>query len=293
VLAYPGRLTNCMAVTATDDRDVLASFSNYGLETDVCAPGNEIWSTWTDGGYRFFSGTSMAAPHVSGIAALLMSYIPDLTHDEIRDILIATADDQSVAGWDNRYGHGRVNAHGALLASEVWSTILASDPPHGAIDARQPTDGDWGGAFGWQSVELTLDGDVTLLTPTDFAITQQGGPALTQSITDVAKVAPGTVQLSLQAIIPVSGWTTIRHHTTGLLRIGYLPGDVDGDATSSADDVLALRDIFRGVGNPLPPWSTDIDRSGLTAPADIVMEIDLLNGAGANDAYLNATLPKL
>jgi subtilisin family serine protease len=69
------------------------------------------------GDYAQFSGTSMASPHASGVAALVTGKNPALTPDQVRQILRSTADDRGLAGWDPQYGYGRVNARKAILAT--------------------------------------------------------------------------------------------------------------------------------------------------------------------------------
>ena len=84
---------NIISVTATNQDDSLTPFSNYGVKSiDIAAPGIDILSTSLNGGYSYQTGTSMAAPHVAGAAALLKSYMPDLTHLEIKDIILSSAD---------------------------------------------------------------------------------------------------------------------------------------------------------------------------------------------------------
>jgi formylglycine-generating enzyme required for sulfatase activity len=133
VVAYPAKLLNCMGVSATTDDDLFADltatggawFSNYGNEVDVCAPGDRIYSTYTNNGYAYLSGTSMATAHVSGLAALIKSYVPALTNVDIELILDNSAADLAPAGWDNHYGFGRINAYQALLAAGSQTIIGA------------------------------------------------------------------------------------------------------------------------------------------------------------------------
>ncbi len=101
-------------MAATDQSDDRASFSNYGdVSVDVGAPGVWIYSTYSNGAYAYNNGTSMAAPHVSGIAALLWSFQPSLSTAQVKNAIIATGD--TVAGLGGITVTGkRVNAYNAL-----------------------------------------------------------------------------------------------------------------------------------------------------------------------------------
>ena len=88
--SYPAAYEHCLSVVATDDIDRLAPFSNYGATVDVAAPGQRILSTVRGGTYEAWSGTSMAAPNVTGVAALVLSAHPDWTPAQVRQALIST-----------------------------------------------------------------------------------------------------------------------------------------------------------------------------------------------------------
>lgn len=119
---WPSSLREVVSVIATDHNDVRAPFSNYGWQSednaDICAPGADILSTFPGNLYQPLSGTSMATPLVSGIAALVysrgLSTGRDLTNNEVRCILRNTADDRGAPGFDLEYGFGRVNAQRAV-----------------------------------------------------------------------------------------------------------------------------------------------------------------------------------
>jgi len=114
----------CLAVAATDYNDNRADFSNMGPEIDVAAPGIDVLSlypTWdTPAGfapYAYANGTSMATPHVAGLAALLKSLKPWLTAGEVMNIIRYSADDVNADGFpgrDDQIGFGRINAERAL-----------------------------------------------------------------------------------------------------------------------------------------------------------------------------------
>ena len=111
---YPAAYDEVVAVSATDRFDDLAWFSNFGDWVEVAAPGVDIWSTVWDNNYAYKSGTSMATPHVSGVATLIWSRFPSMTRDEVRAQLRNTADDLGNPSFDNYYGYGRINAREAV-----------------------------------------------------------------------------------------------------------------------------------------------------------------------------------
>lgn len=116
-VGYPAGFAEFMAVGATDSADNRASFSNYGSQLEIAAPGVSIQSTYPGNSYRSLSGTSMATPHVSAVAALVKSANPSLTADQIRQILKDTAIDLGSAGWDQFFGYGLVDAEAAVAAA--------------------------------------------------------------------------------------------------------------------------------------------------------------------------------
>ena len=108
---------NIIAVAATDHNDTFASFSNFGLiSVDLAAPGRNIWSTSNNGDYAYKSGTSMATPHVSGVAALVKSVNQSLTAVQIKNIILSTVDIKSSLSGKVSTG-GRLNAYKALVAT--------------------------------------------------------------------------------------------------------------------------------------------------------------------------------
>lgn len=121
-IIYPAAYASAIAVTATDSSNIRASFSNYGPEAELAAPGVSIYSTWKGGGYNTISGTSMATPHVTGVVALMLANpescntddIVGCTPSEVRTKLQNSAKDLGDSGWDKYFGYGLVNAYNAL-----------------------------------------------------------------------------------------------------------------------------------------------------------------------------------
>ena len=113
---YPSsyKLPNVISVAALDRFDNLASFSNYGVKSvHIAAPGKEIMSTWLKGDYREASGTSMATPYVSGVAALALSAEPNLSVEKLREKLLKSVDKLDGLGGKIETG-GRINAAKAV-----------------------------------------------------------------------------------------------------------------------------------------------------------------------------------
>jgi hypothetical protein len=111
---YPAAYDEVIAVSSTDENDQKAYSSKYGDWIELAAPGVNIYSTIRGGGYGYWSGTSFACPHVSGLAALLWSEFPNVTRDWVRARLRETADDLGDPGFDIFYGYGRINARKAI-----------------------------------------------------------------------------------------------------------------------------------------------------------------------------------
>ena len=112
-VTFPARYYEVIAVSATTREDALAAFSSRGSEVDVAAPGEDIISTLSlPNDYRELSGTSMAAPHVAGLAALLSAQ--GLDAGDVRDRIAGCAYDLGSTGADPLFGHGRINAGRAL-----------------------------------------------------------------------------------------------------------------------------------------------------------------------------------
>jgi subtilisin family serine protease len=115
---YPGRLDEVLAVSATTDGDLLASFSNRGPGVAFCAPGEGITTLTKGGTAATQSGTSFAAPHVSGVLALMLSVNRSLSPAEAVRILEETATDLGTSGKDDMYGNGLVNALEAVREAQ-------------------------------------------------------------------------------------------------------------------------------------------------------------------------------
>ena len=118
---YPARYDSVIAVGATDDTDVKASWSSTGSALELAAPGVDIYSTYPGNSYATKSGTSMACPHVAGAAALILAG----PNGGVRTVFQDTADDLGDAGWDNWYGYGLVDAGEAAGISDTPPELVS------------------------------------------------------------------------------------------------------------------------------------------------------------------------
>ncbi len=130
---YPAAYDCVLGVGAVNEQAERASFSTYGLGVDVVAPGVGILSTALadqDDGYAYVHGTSFAAPHVAGLAALLFSVRPDLSAWDVREIIMYSARDLGAPGYDSEYGYGLIDAGAALALAGQWIANTGSVLDH-------------------------------------------------------------------------------------------------------------------------------------------------------------------
>ena len=118
----PARFSETIGVANIDNRDQRQSSSSQGPELDLAAAGWQVITCVGTNNYGYANGTSMAAPHVTGIAAILRSLAPDISPADTRSILNQTSTDIAASGFDEQTGHGRPNAWAAIQA-------LGVDPP--------------------------------------------------------------------------------------------------------------------------------------------------------------------
>ncbi|MCP4960968.1 MAG: S8 family serine peptidase [Actinomycetia bacterium] len=116
---YPAALDSVLSVGAIDESKARADFSGYGNWLDVVAPGVSVLSLHNggDSDYAYANGTSMASPHVSAAAALVLAANPSLDPSEVRATLMATAEDLGAAGDDDDFGAGLIDPEAAVTAA--------------------------------------------------------------------------------------------------------------------------------------------------------------------------------
>lgn len=147
---YPAAFDKVVAVSATDQNDQKASFSNFGNWIEVSAPGVSILTTHIGGKYANWSGTSFSSPIVAGLGALAFSVNPALTNIEVRELIKNNADDLGALGFDNIYGWGRVNLERTLaLAAGLTAPPADTASPQTSIT--------------WPADNSIVSGQITIL----------------------------------------------------------------------------------------------------------------------------------
>ena len=154
-VSYPAAFDTVIAVGAVDSDGKLCEWSNYGEKLELVAPGEGILSTWPGNEYKFLSGTSMAAPHVAGVAALAKAMFPDYTNQQIRDLLDISADDLGRPGRDDCYGYGIVDA---TFNDKNTSTPMIRIKVH-EVKAIDRIDPPWDQGAEWYYIIRVISGE--------------------------------------------------------------------------------------------------------------------------------------
>ena len=177
---FPGNIPTSFTVSSTDNRDAFSTFSSRGPAVDISAPGTNVYSSINNSanpnGYAYLSGTSMATPHVAGLAGLIKSVNPALDRVRIREIIEQTAVDLGAPGRDNDFGHGRIDARRALVAAR--NTLCPADyNGDGQADFFDYLDFVSAFAAGDMNADFNGDGELDFFDYLDFVAAFDAGCA--------------------------------------------------------------------------------------------------------------------
>jgi subtilisin family serine protease len=198
-LMYPASMQHVISVGSTDSGDQRASTSSYNRFVDLAAPGQSIYSTRPGGIYLHMTGTSMAAPHVAGLAALIRSLQPAWNPDQVEDHLKATAVKVGSAAYDESgrndyYGYGRIDAAAALWSLSPVRLMASTKEWIVRIESGQPI---WAALMltndsvfdvSW-SVEITEGAEWLQVSPSRGTIEPNGSMRLT--LVEIGGLPPG------------------------------------------------------------------------------------------------------
>jgi len=266
-VAYPARFPECMAVAATNWSDTKASYSNYGPQTAISAPGGDgnpagtafslilSSSSTSNTGYTWRAGTSMATPQVAGLAALLWA---TGMHDaaQIRQRIIDTADDVGAPGWDPQTGAGRINVYRALTGQSADAPPVAN--PGGAYAGNKGVAVQFDGSgssdpngkaitYAWNFGDPTSASNTSTLQKPTHTYLRAGTYTVTLTVTDASNRSSTA---TTQAVIP-----NIAPSVSALPGATILPGE--GYAASGSfsdadpDSWTATVDYGEGGVQPL------------------------------------------
>ncbi len=188
--------TSFVVVGATNNSDTLTAFSEYGPFVDIVAPGEGIATTYLDGQYVYYTGTSFSSPMAAGLAALIYSINPDFSPSEVENFIFNTAVDLGAAGDDEMHGHGRIDAGAAVLAALDYSSVPNTPPVANAIISPEsgyaPLIVSFDGSTSTDDVEIASyiwdfgDGDTGSGIETTHTYTNTGTFTATLTVTDNA-----------------------------------------------------------------------------------------------------------
>ena len=277
---YPAKYPDAIAIGATDRDNVTAGFSAEGDEIELSAPGVTVETTKRGGGTQYFSGTSVATPHVSGAMALVLAAdlrdgSQDLSLSEVRQLFGKTALDIEDPGRDRWSGYGLIQTDDALDAAaeqmiagvDVWTTdgtlIADGDDTEMAYLQLEDEDGD---PVKWQGVT------------TEFAITSGNADPAGVHVTDASLTTNesgiATVRYNATNVshsIEVTGQTTsLSSNYTDTATFETVPGSVDPDRSSASFDGMETDPTSPTVASEHTVATTIRDSNGWPIPNESV-----------------------
>lgn len=266
-ISSPGCASNAITVGAVTDSDVRTIFSNEGIQLDVVAPGAPITSLVPGGGFATFQGTSMATPHVAGLAALILDKNSNLSPTQVYDAIKNNAldlidpNDDEAPGFDTVSGWGRIRALESVNGILYDSASSTSSTGTGIISLSTLN----GGILSMSSISessLPASGKPLTTFPHGFTSWTVSGLTAGQTI---------TVTLTYPANIPVNSkyWKVVGGSWVDATSI---VGDNDGDnvlTLTITDNSSFDADPTQGViSDPGGPASPDTDGDGISDDTD-------------------------
>ncbi len=254
-VGYPGAYESVIAVAASTINNTRASFSSTGPAVELIAPGSGILSTLPGNKYGTYSGTSMASPHVAGVAALVLAAGKDLSNEDVRKILQDTAEDLGLSS--NHQGHGLARAD---LAVRAVADVVS--PATGSIEGTVK-----------DNTDVAIEGATVIVEGTNLsAITNATGNYLLENVptgeqevtasadgyysekktVTVTEDATVTLECTLEAIPPTSTWAvsgTVTGNGSLLEGATVTITETGQSATTEDGGSYSISDVEEGTYN--------------------------------------------
>lgn len=251
-LFFPASYNGVVSVSAVDINAAKAPYSNFGSTVDVAAPGGNtgldlnsdgfvdgVLSTLVDESnnfapmFVFNQGTSMACPHVAGLAALMLDVNSALTVPEIETILLTTTVDLGTPGRDDIFGNGLIQADRALAAAAGQSS---ANP----VLSANPSSLQFGSTTTQLSITIANTGTGSLDVGTPTFTPTSGGPFATLTV------------------VPATGATDVSAIQVTVSRVGLAPGNYTGTISIPSNGGSALVSVAMTVATPTTPVDVDL-----------------------------------
>jgi subtilisin family serine protease len=253
---YPASFAHVISVAATNNSDAKASFSNFGPAVDIAAPGVSITSTYPGDTYKLMSGTSMATPHVVGLAALIRSAHPTYTVDEVETAIEVNALDLGASGRDDYFGYGRIRADLAVawIAPDLIApTAALASPANGAANVSEFLD-----------PRIRFSEDVTGADDTTISLATAAGADVTATIaydaaTHLATIVPaGTLASRTRYIVSIAdGIADLASNDFAPTSFSFTTGDHIAPRVINVYPAGYSTGVWRGV-NPRVRFGEDV-----------------------------------
>jgi thermitase len=248
-----------ISVSATWESDELTAWSSRGNYIDIAAPGERIYTTKKGGGFGISAGTSISSPVAAGVAALMLSVNPDLTAANVEALLETTAVDLGAPGVDTSFGHGRVDAHKAVLAAAGFTTPPDTTPP--SVSIVSPADG--------ETVLETVSINVAASDNT--------------SIETVALYLDGML-FAIDAAAPFTfGWDTTQV-ADGLHKLQAVASDAAGNSTDSDVISVTVQNYVPDTSPPSVAITFPVD--GATLSGTVNVSVSAADDVGVTEVEL-------
>ncbi len=302
-LYYPAAYANVMAVASTGTTDVKSSFSNYGTWIDVCAPGENIYSSVPTNAYAYMSGTSMACPIVAGLAGLMKAFVPGATSTDIVNCIKNTAVNINALNpsYVGQLGTGRIDANaamgciGAFLNNAPVVDFIANNTtvPAGSqitftdLSLYNPTTWAWtfnGGTPGTSNAQVP--GPITFSTPGVYTIVLTcTNPNGTDTETKVNYITVTSAVSCDTLFLPVPPTWSLVNYFTG---VNGANGWVNGCNNLDDKEKAAYFDASAFPYTYLTGWFIGFGKAWSAVPADVV-PVKVYDGTTGTPGTLLAT----